>query len=341
MPRHAQMPDMAQIQRRDSFNDTDYESCPVGGRWAKCEDVNYPTFIGCCSSNPCSGQMCPAENLFPMGFGAVTSPAPDYPNHSCPYGGLWYTCAANTIPFQGCCVSNPCNGQGCPSADLRPAALHTVVVAGTSTFTVPSSVSTPAPTSTSSSTTTAWTTSTFTPAQSSHKTNTAAIAGGASAAGVVVLAVIVIVFYCCLRRRKAKAAANSQPAQSQELKNYYSPATNVSTPLPNYTKSAAHDPSSPTPTYTSGGTPRFQEAEPQEIMGLGLSTEEFHRRSKSRTPAQSLGSPIELPSQRPSGMAPELEADSPLLDSRSRQTNERKSTLHNSTGYSDFGTDGS
>src|ERR1700743_111922 len=133
---------MAHVRRQDSFDDSDYESCTVGGQWWKCEDVNYPTFIGCCSSNPCSGKMCPEGHLHPMGFGTVTTPVPDYPNHSCPYGGLWYTCADNTVPFQGCCESNPCNGQGCPASDLRAAAVHTVVVAGASTFTVPASVAT-------------------------------------------------------------------------------------------------------------------------------------------------------------------------------------------------------
>ncbi len=42
---------------------------------------------------------------------------------TCPNGGLWYTCAAQTPAFFGCCTSNPCNGVGCPTSDLRAAGL--------------------------------------------------------------------------------------------------------------------------------------------------------------------------------------------------------------------------
>lgn len=132
---------MAGILQRTTIDDFDYVSCPVGGAFYLCADVNYLTFLGCCDANPCSGRMCSADDLWPMGFGKKTSPAPDYPNHSCPYGGLWYTCADNDTPFQGCCISDPCNGEGCPTSDLLPAAVHTVEVAGGSTFTVPATLS--------------------------------------------------------------------------------------------------------------------------------------------------------------------------------------------------------
>src|SRR5450432_2376661 len=42
---------------------------------------------------------------------------------TCPVGSLWYTCTAQSPTFFGCCTSNPCNGVGCPSADLRPAGM--------------------------------------------------------------------------------------------------------------------------------------------------------------------------------------------------------------------------
>jgi hypothetical protein len=205
---------MAHIRRQDTFDDSDYVSCPVGGEWWKCEDVNYPTFIGCCSSNPCSGQMCSEEDLHPMGFGSVTAPAPDYPNHSCPYGGLWYTCADNSVPFQGCCESNPCNGQGCPASDLRAAAAHTVVVAGTSTFTIPSSVATQGPTATNSTTDTTITsnpteqgsTSASSPPVS-KSIDVAAIAGGAAAVAVVLTIIVGVVVCWFVRRRRMKQAA--------------------------------------------------------------------------------------------------------------------------------------
>ena len=207
---------MAHIRRQDTFDGTDYVSCRVGGQWYECEDVNYPAFIGCCSSNPCSGQMCPEGDLYPMSFGSVTSPTVGYPNHSCPYGGLWYTCANNQITFQGCCESNPCNGDGCPMSDLRAAAVHTVVVAGGSTFTVPSSVATTSSIQTTSSasgfTSAAPTTTTLSPIRQtsasaspqseSSSVDIAAIAGGAAAAAVLLTLVLGLALYCLIRRRR-------------------------------------------------------------------------------------------------------------------------------------------
>jgi hypothetical protein len=201
---------MTLIRRQDSFDDSDYVSCPVGGEWWKCEDQNYPTFIGCCSSNPCSGQMCLEENLYPMGFGTVAIPTPDYPNHSCPYGGLWYTCADNAVPFQGCCESNPCNGQGCPASDLRAAAVHTVVVGETSTFTVPPTVATGNPSATVTSSPASTTSnldgqfSKSTPSQSMSKPDTAAIAGGAAVAAALLTCLVGLAAFFLIRRRRIK-----------------------------------------------------------------------------------------------------------------------------------------
>lgn len=208
---------MARQRRQDDFTDSDYVSCPVGGDWWKCEDINYPTFIGCCSSDPCSGQMCPTEDLYPMGFGAVTSPIPDYPNHSCPYGGLWYTCADNPIAFQGCCESNPCNGQGCPSSDLRPAGVHTAVVAGTSTYTVPSSIATALQTTASSlSPTISATSSPASFKAVSQSNNTTAVAGGAAAIAVVLTAAAGLIFYYLMRRRRRKQPFHGSTSQKQD-----------------------------------------------------------------------------------------------------------------------------
>jgi hypothetical protein len=210
---------MAHSRRQETFDDSDYVSCPVGGAWWKCEDVNYPTFIGCCSSNPCSGSMCPEKDLSPMGFGPITTPTPDYPNHSCPYGGLWYTCADNSVPFQGCCDSNPCNGVGCPVSDLRAAGVHTVVTPD-GTFTVAASVATTSPTGTTSSPG-----STLSPSQrESNSSNTAAIAGGAAAAAVVLTLVIGLVACCLIRRRRIRASEQTSLQQGlapQESKPFY------------------------------------------------------------------------------------------------------------------------
>lgn len=198
---------MAHIRRQDSFDDSDYVSCPVGGKWWKCEDVNYPTFIGCCSSNPCSGRMCTEEDLYPMGFGPVTTPVPDYPNHSCPYGGLWYTCADNPVTFQGCCKSNPCNGQGCPVTDLVAAAVHTVDVAGGSTFTVPSSVATTSPSTTSSPDTTKQGSTSAATQSSSKSSDTTAIASAAAAVAVAITIIVGVAIFCLVRRRTLKKLA--------------------------------------------------------------------------------------------------------------------------------------
>ncbi|KIX08364.1 uncharacterized protein Z518_03020 [Rhinocladiella mackenziei CBS 650.93] len=256
-----------------------------------------------------------------MGFGSVTTPVPDYPNHSCPYGGLWYTCANNSIPFQGCCESNPCNGQGCSAQDLRPAGLHTVAVAGGSTFTVPSSVATSTPTSIATTTEAG---STTTPAQSesstSSSTDTTAIAGGAAAAAVVLTILVGLALHFYLRRRRLRRTANG-PLHREDVplehKGCYQdrPGT-ILTPLPCYPESSPHVsspgvPFSPAPTYASMPTPRPQEMEPQEIMGLGLTLDEFHRRTKSRSPANVGDEPVELATQRFAAVDPNLEAKRP------------------------------
>ncbi|OAP62669.1 hypothetical protein AYL99_01896 [Fonsecaea erecta] len=324
---------MAHLRRQDSFDDSDYESCPVGGQWWTCEDINYPTFIGCCSSNPCSGQMCPQDNLYPMGFGSVTTPVPDYPNHSCPYGGLWYTCADNTVTFQGCCDSNPCNGQGCPASDLRPAGVHTVVVAGSSTFTVPSSVATTSSASVPSAFATA-TSSTSLPQPVSKPVDTAAIAGGAAAAAVALTIVAVLVAFCVVRRRRMKQSLqeSTEPGREpQEYKPFYKdPFGGVLTPLPRYSGSPStmHGPFSPAPAYYSPRAPKSQDGEPQEIMGLGLTADEFNRRHKSRSPVHhSTDGPIELATHRFSSNRADAEAGSPLLRSKPKDKPIRRQTV--------------
>ncbi|KAH6707551.1 hypothetical protein BKA61DRAFT_430447, partial [Leptodontidium sp. MPI-SDFR-AT-0119] len=44
---------------------------------------------------------------------------------TCPIGGDWYTCTAQSPTFFGCCTSNPCRGDntGCPASDLRAAGI--------------------------------------------------------------------------------------------------------------------------------------------------------------------------------------------------------------------------
>jgi hypothetical protein len=229
---------MALVQRQDSFIDTDYVSCQAGGQWAKCDDPNHPTFIGCCSSDPCSGQMCLDSDLYPMSFGNGTDSTPDYPNHSCPYGGLWYTCADNSPTFQGCCKSNPCNGEGCPAGDLVAAGVHTVNVAGMPTFTVPSSVATAASTSDISPTVSATppppdasTSPLALPVPSSRLSNTAAIAGVAAAVAVFVTILVGLTVYCIAGKRAEKARIAStmlETGQPSPPEHKFVPVTDIS-----------------------------------------------------------------------------------------------------------------
>ncbi|KAF7872437.1 hypothetical protein EAF04_003358 [Stromatinia cepivora] len=49
----------------------------------------------------------------------------DTPMGSCPLGGLWYICEVQSPTFFGCCLSDPCNGIGCPEEDLTAAGMGT------------------------------------------------------------------------------------------------------------------------------------------------------------------------------------------------------------------------
>lgn len=42
---------------------------------------------------------------------------------SCPSGGTWYACPRGA-GFLGCCASNPCNNNGCPDGNLKPASFN-------------------------------------------------------------------------------------------------------------------------------------------------------------------------------------------------------------------------
>ncbi|APA05648.1 hypothetical protein sscle_01g004180 [Sclerotinia sclerotiorum 1980 UF-70] len=47
------------------------------------------------------------------------------PMGSCPQGGKWYTCVVQSPTFFGCCLSDPCNGIGCPENNLTAAGMGT------------------------------------------------------------------------------------------------------------------------------------------------------------------------------------------------------------------------
>ncbi|KAG4026904.1 hypothetical protein MFRU_035g00560 [Monilinia fructicola] len=47
------------------------------------------------------------------------------PMGTCPLGGQWWTCQDQSPTFLGCCLSDPCNGIGCPANDLTAAGMGT------------------------------------------------------------------------------------------------------------------------------------------------------------------------------------------------------------------------
>ncbi|KAL4898997.1 hypothetical protein BDW74DRAFT_184187 [Aspergillus multicolor] len=100
--------------------------CPAGGTWYACPD--QPFFVGCCSSDPCTGisprstSPCPENGLYPASFNPaifdrfLPNTCIGEPNAN------WYTCNFTTPPFLGCCISNPCVEGNCSARDLVQAA---------------------------------------------------------------------------------------------------------------------------------------------------------------------------------------------------------------------------
>ena len=161
--------------------------CPSGGDWYSCGYGSH--FVGCCGSQPCDND-CPAGNLEPASFD--TSYYGQFPDQQCPAGSQWYTCTGTTPAFMGCCKSNPCQQNGCPTGDLTPGFLSSnpAVAAAFS----PSGESSPAASSTQSPTAVT---------AASKSAPFRAIAGGV-AGGVVVLAIIIALFIY-YRRHAAKS----------------------------------------------------------------------------------------------------------------------------------------
>jgi len=68
---------------------------------------------------------------------------------------------------------------------------------------------------------------------------------------------------------------------------------------------------------------KVESTEPQEIMGAGLTEEEYIRRFKSRTPVSAVDGPAELATHRFSAAEILADAEKPLL--KSKQTPKAKS----------------
>ncbi|KAI2469281.1 hypothetical protein F4781DRAFT_229971 [Annulohypoxylon bovei var. microspora] len=99
-------------------------SCPSKGKFYVCDKATI-RFIGCCTVDPCadgSGK-CPQNSLSAASFSSdhynSISPQNCAPPHN---DSTWYTCQSSQ-PFLGCCSTNPCSSNGCPTAKLLPATL--------------------------------------------------------------------------------------------------------------------------------------------------------------------------------------------------------------------------
>jgi len=175
--------------------------CPSGGDWYSC---GYGSrFVGCCKSQPCVND-CPAGNLEPASFDP--SYYDKFPDQQCPKGSLWYTCTNTKPAFMGCCKSNPCQQNGCPTEDLTPGFLSSNPAVAASFS--PSGGSSAAASSTTSSTTSTQSPTAVTAASKSAPVG--AIAGGA-AGGVAVLAIIIaLLIYYCRHATKSRKARNDE-----------------------------------------------------------------------------------------------------------------------------------
>lgn len=83
---------------------------------------------------------------------------------------------------------------------------------------------------------------------------------------------------------------------------------------------------------------KAEPTEPQEIMGTGLTEEEYKRRFKFRTPVSALNGPVELATLRFSAADIYAEAKNPLLKPKPkpRQIPERSSRLRSSPAIEDL-----
>jgi hypothetical protein len=207
-------------------------SCPSGGNWYSC---GYGSnFVGCCKSQPCDND-CPAGNLEPASFNI--NYYGQFPDQQCPKGSQWYTCAYTKPAFMGCCKSNPCEQNGCPTEDLTPGFLSSnptdaaafspsggsSTVASSTTSSHSSSTISSAAASTSTISTRASSASTATSETSTTSTQSptaitavsksapvGAIAGGA-AGGVAVLAIIIaLLIYYCRHAAKSRKTRNDE-----------------------------------------------------------------------------------------------------------------------------------
>ncbi|KAF1826146.1 uncharacterized protein K489DRAFT_108334 [Dissoconium aciculare CBS 342.82] len=246
-------------------------SCPTGGTFYACNSGTR--FVGCCASNPCGSNGCPAGNLKPASF-----PAAQYgsmTDQQCE-AGEFYTCAATSPPFWGCCKTNPCNAGSCGSTFLSAAFLsnnpasaapYLALYGNTNAGGVASSASSSSASTSDAPTSSASSNSNGSAGPSSN--NAGAIAGGI-VGGLAVLAILILGIIILLRRRKQNTSHENEnlvtnPRTSdQDLRPYKDNSPNLNKSAPHahqyypYTPYGANYPSpSPPPMYG------FSQAPPQ------------------------------------------------------------------------------
>ncbi|KAK4214628.1 hypothetical protein QBC37DRAFT_461263 [Rhypophila decipiens] len=199
--------------------------CPdPKGSFIVCDNANG-SFLGCVSNDqvPCNAKIgghVDHKYLLPSSFDKAKYAGIPVQDCDHPSGSqLWYVCQNNKVPFMGCCKSNPCNGNGCPSDDLIPAKLSSFPPnrapflvyegdnAGTTTTGTTSSAAGPSSTASSAA------------ATPTHTTAPTGQSGGVSGAmiggilgGVAALVIFgAVVFWKMRKRQQAGATRASTP----------------------------------------------------------------------------------------------------------------------------------
>ncbi|QSZ33682.1 hypothetical protein DSL72_005253 [Monilinia vaccinii-corymbosi] len=131
-----QSPGSSDHHELDSMAVHEAESPPLQQRYT-CT-AQTPTFLGCCTSNPCNGKGCPVADLRAAGLGLgvkqsrtlISDLGSYWPNVQCS-SGQWWTCSNQNPSFQGCFDIDPCSGDAtnCPQSQPRPAAFKYVTTA--------------------------------------------------------------------------------------------------------------------------------------------------------------------------------------------------------------------
>ena len=272
---------MATLSARQVFQ----PSCPQGGDWAAC---NFGSrFVGCClEASAACVEGCSQENLKPASF--LKERYPDVTKSVCPTGSKWYTCQSTIPTFMGCCTSDPCAQNGCPSDGLRAAILSSnESEAGPySAIPDPAATQTPSISSSPSSTPSAKQSASgnATSEVSSSSTSHVSIGGvvGGIVGGIAVIALVAALAFFLIRRRRRQrrssttiALADSDKETPASFFQDSSPFHELETPPPG----AWHTPTGKVhelPSPDLGGRQRQLDDEKQLVEksknGLGIYT---------------------------------------------------------------------